>query len=65
MRRERRMDRVRRRMCMANEIERRYGERGLHANSLMPEGIMTGLQVHFDEGTRKQMGSNLMCKSPE
>ncbi|EXJ87735.1 hypothetical protein A1O1_04660 [Capronia coronata CBS 617.96] len=33
---------------MANEIERRYGPRGLHAWSLMPGGIMTGLQVHVD-----------------
>ena len=50
---------------MANEIERRYGERRLHANSLMPGGIMTGLQAHFDKETRKQMGSNLMCKNAE
>ncbi|KFY11223.1 hypothetical protein V491_07314 [Pseudogymnoascus sp. VKM F-3775] len=38
---------------MANEIERRYGSRGLHANSLMPGGIMTGLQAHIDEETKK------------
>ena len=31
---------------MANEIERRYGSQGLHALSLMPGAIMTGLQVH-------------------
>lgn len=30
----------------ANEIERRYGARGLHATSLHPGGIMTGIQVH-------------------
>lgn len=30
----------------ANEIERRYGSRGLHATSLHPGGINTGLQVH-------------------
>jgi NAD(P)-dependent dehydrogenase (short-subunit alcohol dehydrogenase family) len=32
-------------ILMANEIERRYGGQGLHATSLMPGGIMTGLQV--------------------
>jgi NAD(P)-dependent dehydrogenase (short-subunit alcohol dehydrogenase family) len=31
----------------ANEIERRYGDQGLHALSLHPGGIWTGLQVHF------------------
>jgi NAD(P)-dependent dehydrogenase (short-subunit alcohol dehydrogenase family) len=30
----------------ANEIERRYGDKGLHANSVHPGGIWTGLQVH-------------------
>jgi NAD(P)-dependent dehydrogenase (short-subunit alcohol dehydrogenase family) len=30
----------------ANEIERRYGDAGLHALSLHPGGIWTGLQVH-------------------
>ena len=38
---------------MANEIERRYGAQGLHALSLMPGGIMTGLQVHIDEGMKE------------
>lgn len=33
---------------MANEIERRYGSAGLHAWSLHPGGIDTGLQVHVD-----------------
>ncbi|KIW23781.1 uncharacterized protein PV07_11957 [Cladophialophora immunda] len=33
---------------MANEIERRYGARGLHAWSLHPGGIATGLQAHVD-----------------
>ena len=32
----------------ANEIERRYGSEGLHATSLHPGGIATGLQVHVD-----------------
>jgi NAD(P)-dependent dehydrogenase (short-subunit alcohol dehydrogenase family) len=30
----------------ANEVERRYGGQGLHALSLHPGGIWTGLQVH-------------------
>lgn len=34
---------------MANEIERRYGSKGLHALSLHPGSITTGLQVHMDE----------------
>lgn len=33
---------------MANEIERRYAAQGLHAWSLHPGGISTGLQVHYD-----------------
>jgi NAD(P)-dependent dehydrogenase (short-subunit alcohol dehydrogenase family) len=32
---------------MANEIDRRFGSQGLHASSLMPGGIRTGLQVHL------------------
>lgn len=32
----------------ANEIERRYGAKGLHATSNHPGGIATGLQVHVD-----------------
>lgn len=33
-------------MYLANEIERRYGSRGLHGTSLHPGGIATGLQTH-------------------
>lgn len=33
---------------MANEIDRRYGSKGLHATSLMPGGIKTPLQRHVD-----------------
>lgn len=33
---------------LANEIERRYGSQCLHANSLHPGGIWTGLQDHLD-----------------
>jgi NAD(P)-dependent dehydrogenase (short-subunit alcohol dehydrogenase family) len=32
---------------MANEIERRYGSRGLHATSVHPGGIATGLSKHI------------------
>lgn len=33
---------------MANEIDRRYGSKNLHAYSLHPGGIWTGLQIHMD-----------------
>lgn len=33
----------------ANETERRYGSQGLHAFSLHPGGIWTGLQIHVAE----------------
>ena len=39
---------------LANEIERRYGARGLHANSLHPGGIWTGLQAHLDTSAWKE-----------
>ena len=53
---------------MANEIERRYGSNGLHALSIHPGGIRTGLQVHVDEKTKEGWAtdtavSNIM-KSP-
>lgn len=35
-------------ILFANEVERRYGARGLHTTSLHPGGIMTGLQAHVD-----------------
>lgn len=38
---------------MANEIDRRYGSKGLHALSLHPGGIMTGLQVHMSKETKE------------
>ncbi|KAJ6086662.1 hypothetical protein N7467_005576 [Penicillium canescens] len=34
---------------MANEIERRYGSQGLHATSIHPGGIATGLSKHIPE----------------
>jgi NAD(P)-dependent dehydrogenase (short-subunit alcohol dehydrogenase family) len=36
-------------LYMANEIERRYGSRGLHATSVHPGMIATGLMQHLDE----------------
>ncbi len=38
---------------MSNEIERRYGSKGLHSTSLHPGGIWTGLQVHVDMSAAK------------
>ncbi|KAK3077247.1 hypothetical protein LTS18_010829 [Coniosporium uncinatum] len=53
---------------MANEIERRYGSKGIHGFSLMPGGIMTGLQIHVPESMLKTWDTedvrNFM-KSPE
>jgi NAD(P)-dependent dehydrogenase (short-subunit alcohol dehydrogenase family) len=43
---------------MANEIERRYGSKGLHGFSLMPGGIASDLQRHVDPETLKQWGSS-------
>ena len=43
---------------MANEIERRYGVRGLHGLSLHPGGIMTNLQKHISDSTKQEWGSN-------
>ena len=36
---------------MANEIDRRYGSKGLHALSLHPGGIETGLMKHTDRSS--------------
>jgi hypothetical protein len=53
----------------ANEIERRYGSQGLHANSVHPGGIMTDLARHLNADTVKSMaslpGMGLKIKSPE
>lgn len=38
---------------MANEIERRYGSQGLHALSLHPGGIVTGLLVHVSAAVKE------------
>ncbi|KAL7789778.1 hypothetical protein V8C37DRAFT_411106 [Trichoderma ceciliae] len=56
---------------MANEIERRYGTRGLHALSLHPGGIATGLMRHIPEDEAQAMIAQLdpeilqKLKSPE
>ncbi|KPM42505.1 hypothetical protein AK830_g4041 [Neonectria ditissima] len=42
----------------ANEIDRRYGSEGLHAFSLHPGGIMTGLQKHVPQETREYWATN-------
>ncbi|KAH7080585.1 hypothetical protein BKA63DRAFT_506739 [Paraphoma chrysanthemicola] len=53
----------------ANEIERRYGAQGLHAFSLHPGGIWTGLQVHVPaeqmEGWKSVPAVDKIMKSPE
>lgn len=51
---------------MANEIERRYGSKGLHGLSVMPGGIMTGLQVHVIEQISPGLeAAQKYMKSPE
>jgi NAD(P)-dependent dehydrogenase (short-subunit alcohol dehydrogenase family) len=54
---------------MANEIERRYGSRGLHAMSLHPGGINTGISRHMSrdelEGYSKDENLWKTMKSPE
>ncbi|KAL8705625.1 MAG: hypothetical protein Q9201_001262 [Fulgogasparrea decipioides] len=54
---------------MANEIERRYGSKGLHGLSVMPGGIRTGLQEHVSDTVKAswdvdEVVRNYM-KSPE
>ena len=43
---------------MANEIDRRYGAKGLHALSLHPGGIKTGLQDHLGAAMQEMMTKN-------
>jgi NAD(P)-dependent dehydrogenase (short-subunit alcohol dehydrogenase family) len=54
---------------MANEIERRYGSRGLHATSVHPGMISTGLMQHMDPATvealKKDENMYKLMKSPE
>ncbi|KAJ6124014.1 hypothetical protein N7471_011331 [Penicillium samsonianum] len=54
---------------MANEIERRYGSRGLHATSVHPGMIATALMQHMDpamvEAFMKDEEAYKLMKSPE
>lgn len=54
---------------MANEIERRYGSQGLHATSVHPGVIFTGLMQHLDPAMTGEMQKNdaltKSMKSPE
>ena len=43
---------------MANEIERRYGSRGLHGYSLHPGGISTGLQIHMSDEVKASFSTD-------
>lgn len=53
----------------ANELDRRYGSRNLHATSLMPGGIWTGLQKFLPsevlDGWKAAPDLQLGMKSPE
>jgi NAD(P)-dependent dehydrogenase (short-subunit alcohol dehydrogenase family) len=54
---------------MANELDRRYGQKGLHATSLHPGGINTNLSRYVGREFVKQIMSNehlvKILKSPE
>jgi NAD(P)-dependent dehydrogenase (short-subunit alcohol dehydrogenase family) len=54
---------------MANYVDRQYGRQGLHAWSLMPGGILTNLQKHVSEETKKTWAETQsildFLKSPE
>ncbi|KAH8822103.1 hypothetical protein F5884DRAFT_657109 [Xylogone sp. PMI_703] len=52
---------------MANEIDRRYGSKGLHALSAHPGSIVTPLQRHLPPGVMEQVSSEerRLFKSPE
>ncbi|KAJ5378885.1 hypothetical protein N7509_012004 [Penicillium cosmopolitanum] len=56
-------------LYMANEIERRYGSRGLHATSVHPGMIATALMQHMDpamvEGFKSNEEMYKVMKSPE
>ncbi|KPM42138.1 hypothetical protein AK830_g4413 [Neonectria ditissima] len=43
---------------MANEIDRRYGPRGLHATSVHPGLIFTGLQKYMSNEQKESLSSN-------
>lgn len=41
-----------------NELDRRYGSKGLHGLSVMPGGIRTGLQKHVGDAIKESMSKN-------
>ncbi|MCX2732981.1 SDR family NAD(P)-dependent oxidoreductase [Saccharopolyspora sp. NFXS83] len=49
----------------AVEATRRWSGDGIHANSLMPGGIMTGLQRHVPAETRAEWSRAPMLKTPQ
>ena len=48
---------------MANEIDRRYGQLGLHATSVHPGGVNTSLSVNFGPEFVKMIAENPRLKS--
>ncbi|KAL8998384.1 MAG: hypothetical protein Q9188_006112 [Gyalolechia gomerana] len=48
---------------MANEIERRYGAKGLHGLAVMLGGIMTGLQEHVPDAVRASWDKDMEIKN--
>ena len=46
----------------SNEIDRRYGGKGVHSWSLMPGGIISGLQKHMSEEQKKGLTSPYAVK---
>ncbi|KAL8951805.1 MAG: hypothetical protein Q9222_002254 [Ikaeria aurantiellina] len=48
---------------MTNEIERRYGSKGLHGLSVMPGGIRTGLQEHVPDSVKASWDYDLEVKN--
>ncbi|KAL8826229.1 MAG: hypothetical protein Q9170_007480 [Blastenia crenularia] len=48
---------------MANEIERRYGSKGVHGLSVMPGGIMTGLQGHVPDSVKASWDEDVEIKN--
>ncbi|KAJ5301967.1 hypothetical protein PENANT_c057G04507 [Penicillium antarcticum] len=53
----------------SNEVERRFGPKGVHSLSVHPGGIMTGLMQHFSDEHKQALGTNpgvlALLKSPE
>lgn len=45
-------------LYMANEIERRYGSKGLHSTSVHPGAVQTALFQHLDSDTAESLKTN-------